>query len=46
MSALSPRQMFLLDNACAPLRQAFPDYGPYLVGTAGQRENPYPKGRS
>jgi hypothetical protein len=29
--------MFLLDNACAPLRQAFPDYGPYLVGTAGQR---------
>ena len=34
MTALSPRQMFLLDQACQPLREAFPDYGPYLVGTA------------
>lgn len=37
MSALSPRQMFLLDNACHPLREAFPSYGPYLVGTAFHR---------
>lgn len=34
MSTLSPRQMFLLDNACWPLRSAFPGFGPYLVGTA------------
>ncbi|MEA5453277.1 hypothetical protein SPF06_00945 [Sinomonas sp. JGH33] len=40
MSALSPRQMFLLDQACQPLRDAFPDYGPYLVGTATER-GPY-----
>lgn len=40
MSALSPRQMFLLDQACGPLREAFPDYGPYLVGTASER-GPY-----
>lgn len=26
--------MFLLDQACQPIREAFPDYGPYLVGTA------------
>lgn len=36
MSSLSPRQMFLLDQACQPLREAFPDYGPYLVGTAAE----------
>lgn len=36
MSALSPRQMFLLDHACQPLRDAFPSYGPYLVGTAAE----------
>lgn len=36
MSALSPRQMFLLDEACRPIRQAF-DEPPYLVGTAGER---------
>jgi hypothetical protein len=29
--------MFLLDQACQPLREAFPDYGPYLVGTATER---------
>lgn len=40
MSALSPRQMFLLDNACQPIREAFPSYGPYLVGTAFHR-GPY-----
>lgn len=34
MSALSPRQMFLLDNACHPLRHDFPGFGPYLVGSA------------
>lgn len=33
MSALSPRQMFLLDEACKPIRRAF-DTPPYLVGTA------------
>ena len=37
MSALSPRQMFLLDQACQPLCDAFPDYGPYHVGTAADR---------
>lgn len=31
---LSPRQMFLLDAACAPLRNEFPGFGPYLVGSA------------
>jgi hypothetical protein len=39
MSALSPRQMFLLDEACRPIRQAF-GTAPYLVGTAGER-GPY-----
>jgi len=29
--------MFLLDNACHSLREAFPSYGPYLVGTANER---------
>ena len=33
MSALSPREMFLLDEACKPIKQAF-DNTPYLVGTA------------
>lgn len=37
MSALSPRQMFLLDEACKPLRAAFGDT-PYLVGTAAAQE--------
>lgn len=32
MSALSPRLMFLLDEACRPIAQAFEP--PYLVGTA------------
>ena len=32
--------MFLLDHACQPLREAFPSYGPYLVGTASER-GPY-----
>lgn len=36
MSALSPRQMFLLDHACKPLREAFGVDGTYLVGTAVQ----------
>jgi len=40
MSALTPRQMFLLDEACKPLRKAFGT--PYLVGTAGNLERtPY-----
>lgn len=33
MSALSPRQMFLLDSACQPLIEVF-DWATYLVGTA------------
>lgn len=37
MSALSPRQMFLLDEACKPLAEAF-DATPYLVGTALARD--------
>ncbi len=42
MSAFSPRQMFLLDQACRPLREAFGDvsYGPFLCGTATDRQ-PY-----
>lgn len=37
MSALSPRQMFLLDQACRPINEAFGDYGCVLVGTAMTR---------
>ena len=33
MSALSPRQMWRLDEACRPIRQVF-NGPPYLVGTA------------
>lgn len=33
MSALSPRQMWRLDEACRPIRQTF-HTPPYLVGTA------------
>lgn len=33
MSALSPRQMWRLDEACRPIRQTF-HTAPYLVGTA------------
>lgn len=33
-TGLSPRQMFLLDNACSPLRHDFPGFGPYLVGSS------------
>ncbi len=33
MSAFSPRQMFLLDEACKPIAAAF-ESNPYLVGTA------------
>jgi hypothetical protein len=38
VSALSPRQMFLLDLACKPLWEAFDGGGVYLVGTAVKRE--------
>lgn len=34
MSALSPRQMFLLDSACYPINEGLGSYGCYLVGTA------------
>ena len=37
MSAFSPAQMFQLDQACWPLREAF-NHPPYLVGTAAKRE--------
>jgi len=37
MSALSPRQHFLLSQACKPIREAF-DSCPYLVGTALERD--------
>jgi hypothetical protein len=37
MSALSPRQMFLLDQACKPINEAFGSYGCYLVGTAAEK---------
>jgi hypothetical protein len=36
-SYLSPHQMRRLDLACAPVRKAFPDYGPYLVGSVLER---------
>ena len=39
MSALSPRQFFLLDEACKPIRHVFPEHGPYLVGTAAERKS-------
>lgn len=35
MSALSPRQMWLLDEACKPIEEALGT--PYLVGTAAHR---------
>lgn len=37
MSALSPRQMFLLDLACKPVAEAF-DYSIYHVGTSTSRQ--------
>jgi len=37
MSALSPRQMFLLDLACKPITEAFGD-GVYHVGTSAARQ--------
>lgn len=37
MSALCPRLVFLLDEACRPIREAF-DATPYLVGTAAEFE--------
>ena len=37
MSALSPRQLFLLDEACKPIREAF-GAPPYLVGTAVEKQ--------
>jgi len=37
MSSLSPRQMFLLDEACKPIHKAFGNC-PYLVGTAAAIE--------
>lgn len=37
MSALSPRQMFLLDEACKPLGEAF-GHGVYHVGTSATRQ--------
>lgn len=37
MSAFSPRQLFLLDEACKPIREAF-GVSPYLVGTAADLE--------
>jgi hypothetical protein len=36
LSALSPRQMFLLDEACKPIAEVFAM--PYLVGTAVSRQ--------
>jgi hypothetical protein len=30
--------MFLLDQACKPINEAFGDYGCYLVGTASERQ--------
>lgn len=38
MSAFSPRQMFLLDEACKPIAEAF-DEAPFLVGTSANRQD-------
>ena len=44
MSTLSPRQMFLLDNSCAPMREQKGVIGVYLVGTAmGPRDGHPPR---
>jgi len=40
MSALSPRQMFLLDEACKPISEAF-DHGVYHVGTSADGRTEY-----
>lgn len=37
MSNLSPRQLFLLDEACKPIKKAF-GHCPYLVGSAASLE--------
>lgn len=37
MSAFNPRQMWVLDEACKPIRDGFGDT-PYLVGTAVERK--------
>lgn len=36
-SYLSPHQIHRLDLACAPVRKAFPPYGPVLVGSVMER---------
>lgn len=40
MSALTPRQLFNLDEACKPLVKAY-GVTPYLVGTAAETKQPY-----
>lgn len=40
MSSLSPRQMFLLDEACKPIAEAF-DHGIYHVGTSADGRQPF-----
>jgi hypothetical protein len=39
MSTLSPREIFLLDQACRPLEVAFGKWSVYLVGTAAQERS-------
>lgn len=39
MSYLTPHQIRRLDLACAPVRLAFPDYGPMLVGSVMERSD-------
>lgn len=34
---LTRPQLWALDEACKPIREAFPDYGPYLVGSVMER---------
>ena len=34
---LSPHQLKRLDLACIAIREAFPNYGPVLVGSVGER---------
>lgn len=42
MSHLSPRQMFLLDQACKPIAEAFGQV-PYLVGSSVRRDGDSPR---
>jgi hypothetical protein len=41
VSALSPRQIWLLDEACKPINEAFGESGCYHVGTSAEGRSEY-----